>query len=94
MVGHEHIGVDGKPMLAGGALQAVQVEEVIGFGAEDRIAVDAALDDMQRLTFCKEAGQAGNGAKRLWCGEMPESLSAKSSLTPFTVYILTFTSTE
>ncbi|MND08976.1 hypothetical protein D3C83_319700 [compost metagenome] len=56
VVGHQHIGVDGQSVFAGGAFKTVQVKEVIGFRPEDRIAVVAALDDMKRLTVCEVTG--------------------------------------
>ena len=60
VVGHEHIGVDGQPMLAGRALETIQEDEVIGLGAKDRVAVVAALDNVQRLIWSEEAGKAGH----------------------------------
>jgi hypothetical protein len=45
----------------GGAFKTVQVEQVIGFGCKYRLAVIAALDDMQWLTLGEKAGQARHG---------------------------------
>jgi hypothetical protein len=37
------------------------VSDSISLGCEDPVALVAALDDVKRLAFGKEAGQAGHG---------------------------------
>jgi hypothetical protein len=48
-------------VLAGSAFKAVEIEQVIRFGREDRVTVVPTLDDVKRLAFGKETGQSGHG---------------------------------
>jgi hypothetical protein len=57
MVGHQHIGVDGQPLLPSSLLQPAKIEAVILVCCENRFPVIAALDNVQRLTRQEKAGK-------------------------------------
>lgn len=58
MVGHQHISMEGEAVGVGGILQTVEIEVKVVLCGEGRLAIVAALDDVQRLARDEEAGQA------------------------------------
>ena len=56
MVGHEHVSVDCHGVLRCRVEQAYAIEFVIVFGGEDRSAIIATLDGVQRLAGDVKAG--------------------------------------
>jgi hypothetical protein len=61
MIGHQDIGMHGKPMFLACSKQAIEVEDEILFRGEGRLAVVAALDDVLDFSLCERACQAGHG---------------------------------
>ncbi len=51
--------MDGEAVGVGGILQTVEIEVKVVLCGEGRLAIVAALDDVQRLARDEEAGQAG-----------------------------------
>jgi hypothetical protein len=49
VVGHQHIGVNGAAAGGGRIREPTAVAVIVGHGKEDRLAIVAALNDMQRL---------------------------------------------
>ncbi|MNC89390.1 hypothetical protein D3C83_53190 [compost metagenome] len=60
MVGHQHVGVQGKPMLAGSLRQTFQIKTEIAIRCENGFAIIATLNHVERFAFDKEPGQAGH----------------------------------
>ncbi len=60
MVGHQHIGMDRQPVFGCSRREPVAVAIIIVLGKEDRLAIIAALDHMQRLIGNEEASEPGH----------------------------------
>jgi hypothetical protein len=58
VIGHEDVGVDRAPLLAGGRPEPVQVDPVVVVVEEDGLPVVAALHHMDRHARQEEAGFA------------------------------------
>lgn len=60
VVGHQHIGVNCTGVTLYAIVQEFREMPVVFRRREDRFAIVAALNRMQRLTGNKEAGKAGH----------------------------------
>jgi hypothetical protein len=58
MVGHQHIGVNRTAAIASRFFQPMEVALAVLFGEEARLAIDAALNDVQRVIGEKNARAA------------------------------------
>ena len=65
MIRHEHIGMDCTAMRHGCLLQRFEVNRVIFTAEENRLAVVAALNNMQRLPRHHDPWHAGHLATPL-----------------------------
>jgi len=79
MVGHQHVSVDGGPMLQRQSAEALKKTGVVLLSHENRRPVIAPLDDVQGGARNKEAGQSGHLGKLDTVGAPMD----KSSLTLF-----------
>ncbi len=61
VIGHQGVGVDGAATSASRLFQPMEIAVVIFIGKKARLAVDAALNDVQRVVGEKDAGAAGHG---------------------------------
>lgn len=60
MVGHQHIGVNGTATSASRLLQPMEIAVVIFIGKKARLAVDTALNGVQRGVGEQDAGATGH----------------------------------
>ena len=63
VIGHQDIGVNGHPKLAGVLLHQFKKKSVVGLRQEDLLPVVAALDDVMGQTRNGQARKAGHGAR-------------------------------
>jgi hypothetical protein len=56
MIGHQHIGVDGAAAIASRLFEPMEVALIVLLGKEAWLAVDAALNDVQRVVGKQNAG--------------------------------------
>ena len=73
MVGHQYVGVNGATVIASRFFQPMEVAVVVLFGEKAGLAVDAALDDVQRGFGELDAGATGHVS----------GLESQLMLTPF-----------
>ncbi len=61
VVGHQHVGMNRATMVQGGCSEPVVVTAIVLRREEDRFAIVAALDHMQRLIGQKVASEPRHG---------------------------------
>ena len=65
MVSHQHVSVQRAPRFRKCYTQPVQVTAVVVLGKEARLAIVAALHDVQWNTIEMDTGSAGHGVGRV-----------------------------
>jgi hypothetical protein len=72
MVGHQHIGMDGRAAIASRFFEPVEIALVVLVGEEAGLAIDAALNDVQRVIGKRNAWAAWH----VRCSESQMTLTA------------------
>jgi hypothetical protein len=60
MIGHQCVSVNGAATSASRLFQPMEIAVVIFIGEKTRLAVDAALNDVQRVVSEQNTGAAGH----------------------------------
>lgn len=60
VVSHQRIGMNGAAVSASRLVQPMEITEIVFIGKKARLAVDAALNNVQRVASEQNAGAAGH----------------------------------
>src|SRR5579872_2976369 len=82
VVGHQHIGMDQAAILGRGVAKPVAIPCIILLAKENRRAVIAALDHVQRLIAKKIASKPRHRRSHQLSAELYKGTALKSTLTP------------